>query len=186
MKELTAWPEGLAPPLPRFPAGPSGLQGPGGDRGKSRGFGSLEVSGRNHTLRSSVGSSAHPPFLRPPRPLLLSLVTRIPSRNFFFLLAVKQDTTFSPQKGLWGLLGGRSPVLEGLIPPFLPPCGEVDHLHGPPRSGTREAFLRAWAGQGIVGCRWGPFGGLSPPGPSSPPPQLCPTPPSSLLSFLSE
>ena len=51
--------------------------------GKSGGFGSLEVSGWDHTLLSSCSLSAHPPFLRPPAPLLLSLVTGIPSRNVF-------------------------------------------------------------------------------------------------------
>lgn len=34
--------------------------------GKLGGLGSLEVSGWYHTLLSSDGSSAHPPFLRPP------------------------------------------------------------------------------------------------------------------------
>ena len=120
MKELTAWPEGLAPPLPRFPAGPSGLQGPGGDRGKSRGFGSLEVSGRNHTLRSSVGSSAHPPFLRPPRPLLLSLVTRIPSRNFFFFTGCETRHHIQPAEGTLGASRRKEPCARRPDPSVSP------------------------------------------------------------------
>lgn len=77
--------------------------------GKSGGFGSLEVAGWDHTLLPSDSSSAHPPFLRPPGPLLLSLGTGIPSRNVFFKTGCNRTLNPALWRGSVGASGRREP-----------------------------------------------------------------------------
>lgn len=95
---------GPGPSSSGFPACPSGLHGPDGGPGRMRSFGSLEVPGWDHTLPSSDGSISPTPFLRPPDPLILSLVTKIPSRNVFTGFVTRHHTQPSG-----GALGGRRP-----------------------------------------------------------------------------
>lgn len=62
MKALPAWPVVLAPPLPWFPAGPSGLQGPDGGLEKIGGFDCLEIAWKQDWGHTLLSSDVHVPI----------------------------------------------------------------------------------------------------------------------------